>query len=127
MKKLIIIILLLIIGIILVLMYEPKVANHGGEVIIDTNQEGEVVIPTEIETELLCMEDSDCVLETVIQPACSHTCVGDECTEDLRLCNAYNKYGTEAKDKENMVCIWNEACKEPSVVECRAGKCVVEI
>lgn len=125
MKKIILLLILITIAIILIVIYKPEVANNGSEVIVDTNIEGKVVVQTPIEDGSYCKDDSDCVLETEINSSCSHVCVLDECTDELRLCDAYYKNGEEAKEKEEQMCFWNEPCKEPVLVECSAGKCVV--
>jgi len=68
-----------------------------------------------------CRQDSDCLSETELRPGCSHYCESDECSEDLRICRAYNKKagGTFVQ------CARNEPCKKPVKIECVNNQCEV--
>ena len=71
-----------------------------------------------------CETTSDCILETELNPNCSHFCSDEECRGDLRTCGAYYRYSKGNKELKSAICKWNEPCKKPSSVECVNNTCV---
>ena len=74
-----------------------------------------------------CEKDNDCALETELWPEmdCSHNCKGEECTEDLRLCNAYYKF-SKGNIEAKVQCARNEPCREPREIKCVNNQCLVK-
>ena len=66
-----------------------------------------------------CGSDSACASVTSINPGCVHYCEGDECTDDMPVCKAYNN-----KVRDSRVCKISVPCKKPSRIECIDGVCV---
>ena len=72
-----------------------------------------------------CRSESDCVLETQLQPQCSHLCFDADCPANVRLCQAYNAQSAGNRALANLQCKQNEACRMPNQVTCIDNECRV--
>ncbi|MBI4360847.1 hypothetical protein HY572_03695 [Candidatus Micrarchaeota archaeon] len=72
-----------------------------------------------------CQTDSDCVLETQLNPQCAHACMDSECRPEMRLCQAYYAFSEGNRGFAQVLCKQNEACRMPNRIQCIENQCQV--
>ena len=72
-----------------------------------------------------CEKNSDCITTVQLNSECSHYCQGQECTDELIICDAFYKDSEGNKGLADIKCKNSVPCKQPSNIECKNNVCVV--